>query len=560
MGKLACKLCSLHAVTMEGLMLHIASKSDHCSFDEDVCDCDGCNPLMSQYDDNDPRRRFSYKEDPPRSRDCALCGPVFCCTLAWKRLHTRDDPHKEFAELIGYYCSSSEKHFFTKASWEYHCETLHPSNVDYYCIDCDQEFPTQCALNYHPRNDAVHGKRVSTVSCEPCGQLFQTTGALEVHKKSKLHKKNTYTVVCLAFPKCQRKFLNKGSMLSHLESGGCASKTNRYKIDDVIRHHDTSSVVLKVQYSAPQSQQMRQSAISTPTGSCGEIRREYVALEPWDVDSDDELIIATPATCRSRRDSFSSDILPILVESLSELPTSNISGSSTPSATLSGPFTLDYSNFSTPSETIYGQSTSKSSGSLTPSATRSGRSTPQFSGYSTPRSGSGFSTPSATASGQSISDFPGIFTPPATEATSSSSGIWTPPGTLSGRYTPPLSGFSTPRSGSIYGGQSINELDFSICLGQVCHICHKKFPSPKALETHLMGLAHAPRIYKCPTSLFSLLGQGGENMRDFKSLSGLVMHLESGACNGGSERLSMAIAYVEEKLKGNGAGGVRLLM
>ena len=48
-------------------------------------------------------------------------------------------------------------------------------------------------------------------------------------------------------------------------------------------------------------------------------------------------------------------------------------------------------------------------------------------------------------------------------------------------------------------------------------------------------------------------------MRDFKSLSGLVSHLESGACKGGTERLNMAIAYVEEKLQGNGTG-VKLLM
>jgi len=47
-------------------------------------------------------------------------------------------------------------------------------------------------------------------------------------------------------------------------------------------------------------------------------------------------------------------------------------------------------------------------------------------------------------------------------------------------------------------------------------------------------------------------------MRDFKSLSGLVMHLESGACKGGAERLDMAITYVQEKLKGSGTG-VKLL-
>ncbi|KAF8252517.1 hypothetical protein K440DRAFT_631171 [Wilcoxina mikolae CBS 423.85] len=52
----------------------------------------------------------------------------------------------------------------------------------------------------------------------------------------------------------------------------------------------------------------------------------------------------------------------------------------------------------------------------------------------------------------------------------------------------------------------------------VCYICDKVFTSPGELRGHIEGLAHAPRIYKCP-----------QKKKEFKSLSGLVMHLETRA-------------------------------
>jgi hypothetical protein len=47
------------------------------------------------------------------------------------------------------------------------------------------------------------------------------------------------------------------------------------------------------------------------------------------------------------------------------------------------------------------------------------------------------------------------------------------------------------------------------------------------------------------------LPQNGElePRKDFKSLSALVMHLESGSYDGGAERVNIAMAYVQEKLK-----------
>jgi hypothetical protein len=45
-------------------------------------------------------------------------------------------------------------------------------------------------------------------------------------------------------------------------------------------------------------------------------------------------------------------------------------------------------------------------------------------------------------------------------------------------------------------------------------------------------------------------------LRNFKSLSGLIAHLESGRCEGGKETLARAVEYVEERLRGVRVGGL----
>lgn len=77
----------------------------------------------------------------------------------------------------------------------------------------------------------------------------------------------------------------------------------------------------------------------------------------------------------------------------------------------------------------------------------------------------------------------------------------------------------------------------------ICHICNKVFTSAGELRGHISGLAHAPRIYRCPTI---------KKKKEFKSLSGLVMHLESkaGRRRGGRK----ALEFVE------GVGLARLVL
>lgn len=56
-----------------------------------------------------------------------------------------------------------------------------------------------------------------------------------------------------------------------------------------------------------------------------------------------------------------------------------------------------------------------------------------------------------------------------------------------------------------------------------CFLCFKEFRSLKALNLHLNSPAHEGKIYKCPT-------QWDGCRMEFRTLGGLVQHMESGSC------------------------------
>ena len=101
--------------------------------------------------------------------------------------------------------------------------------------------------------------------------------------------------------------------------------------------------------------------------------------------------------------------------------------------------------------------------------------------------------------------------------------------------------------------------------GLFCPLCPerpKPFSTSAGLEMHLASSKHAPKIFHCPSSLFPpTKGKGSHHgpTKRFSSLSGLVQHVESGACRGGKATLRKAVELVEERLKDLGLEQVRLL-
>ncbi|OAR04580.1 hypothetical protein LLEC1_02190 [Akanthomyces lecanii] len=56
--------------------------------------------------------------------------------------------------------------------------------------------------------------------------------------------------------------------------------------------------------------------------------------------------------------------------------------------------------------------------------------------------------------------------------------------------------------------------------GYECYLCHRDFNSLRGLNQHINSAAHQQALYHCPN----------RDCRDFKSLAGIINHLESETC------------------------------
>ena len=122
------------------------------------------------------------------------------------------------------------------------------------------------------------------------------------------------------------------------------------------------------------------------------------------------------------------------------------------------------------------------------------------------------------------------------------------------------SGMLTPNSGS--SSPLLEEL--SLAMRLTCPLCpfgRKPFKSLEAMKNHLSSPAHSPKVFHCP-----LYFAGPEYdrkvsqlMKYFSTLSGLMQHLESGACQEGHVTFRKTVEYIEHNLGKMGLRKLRLL-
>ena len=95
----------------------------------------------------------------------------------------------------------------------------------------------------------------------------------------------------------------------------------------------------------------------------------------------------------------------------------------------------------------------------------------------------------------------------------------------------------------------------------LCPIGRKPFKSLEALSNHLSSPAHSPKIFHCPLALAGYEDEGkvSQLMKYFSTLSGLLQHLESGACQGGNITFRKTVEYIEHNLRRLGLQRLRLL-
>ncbi|KAK6502062.1 hypothetical protein TWF481_009875 [Arthrobotrys musiformis] len=76
-----------------------------------------------------------------------------------------------------------------------------------------------------------------------------------------------------------------------------------------------------------------------------------------------------------------------------------------------------------------------------------------------------------------------------------------------------------------------------------CQICSKTFRTIKDLQQHIESPVHAPKIYHCQLS-FILGLEPKKPIKQFKTLGGLVSHIENGTCRGGNMAFDMALGML----------------
>ena len=122
------------------------------------------------------------------------------------------------------------------------------------------------------------------------------------------------------------------------------------------------------------------------------------------------------------------------------------------------------------------------------------------------------------------------------------------------------SGMLTPNSTS---SRRLSDSSFPALrlLCPLCPIGRKPFKTLEALGNHLSSPAHSPKIFHCPLALAGYEDEGkvSQLIKYFSTLSGLLQHLESGACQGGNITFRKTVEYIEHNLKRLGLQRLRLL-
>ncbi|KAL7788726.1 hypothetical protein V8C37DRAFT_387862 [Trichoderma ceciliae] len=93
----------------------------------------------------------------------------------------------------------------------------------------------------------------------------------------------------------------------------------------------------------------------------------------------------------------------------------------------------------------------------------------------------------------------------------------------------------------------LSEPKFLFC--PLCPNTKRPFSTRTGLEHHMRSPAHTPKMFHCPSILYEgISGKAKPKMKQFSTVSGLVAHIESGACRGKKAGLRTVMEYMEERL------------
>ena len=443
---------------------------------------------------------------------CGHCGRQFG-DLRALQLHQRAKNHC--------YCRECDRFFAHADGAEQHRSTLH----SFKCPDCNSNFVYSDVLQQHQKStghwycrecdvffahaDTVEQHRLALHSfiCSDCDRNFMRLDALQRHQKSTKH--------CYC-PQCDRLFVNPEALGQHLQSSihatqfHCCDCDHDFIDEQALQQHLTSNI------HKPDAQLK----VSSPR------------LSDW-VCEDCERDFRDERALKQHR-------LSVIHKPLSDFKCFGDRRCK--------------KRFTSPSAWLH----HLESGACRSKITRGSLNTAVQSSDINHLITSGSSQEHTALSGADVSRNPSttgsaILTPVTGDGFDDESPFWpASPGSRSGGLS----------SDSRSSRRQSDELSPAIRLScPLCPVGRKPFNSLKAMSNHLSSPAHSPKVFHCPLSFadYEDKRKASQLMKYFSTLSGLMQHLESGACQGGNTTFRKTVEYIEHNLGKIGLQRLRLL-
>ncbi|MCJ1465216.1 hypothetical protein MMC07_003832 [Pseudocyphellaria aurata] len=456
---------------------------------------------------------------------CGQCGRRFSDSRALRQ-HQESTGHC--------YCYQCDRIFIHPEALEQHCSAVHRFS----CVDCDRIFARSESLQQHQKStehcycrecdryfvhpEALeqHCSALHTFVCGDCDRIFARSEALQQHQKSTGH--------CYCH-ECDRIFVNSEALGQHLQSTIHATQFHCCDCDRDFVNEQALDQHLTDKCHNPR-RQSKVSSFSLSKWICEPCEREF--NDAKGLEQHRSSLIHKPL----------SDIKCIGGKRCKK-------------------------RFTSPSALLHhlesGACPSKMTRDKLNSAVQSNDVNRLITGSSF-QDDISFMEPDVSETSSTTESL--VLTPLTDDSfgeIQSLPGYWEPrPGILT-----PGSGILTPGSGILTPGSGISQplLDgSSFATRLTCPLCpsgRKPFRSLEAMMNHLSSPAHSPKLFHCPFYFAALEydRKVSKSMKNFSTLSGLMQHIESGACVGDRVAFQKTVEYLEQNLEKMGYRKLRLL-